>query len=84
MGSQDHGKNGERLYPGNYVLNLFYWERFGFVVKSMWPSNKSCRSVSDRAIFDGRRSLKSTYLPETIWLTIFAGTKEKPRPTANS
>ena len=29
------------------------------------------------------KSPKSTYLPATIWLTVFAGIGEKPGPTTN-
>ena len=50
-------------------------------------TKRTSRNASDSGLVwtmltDGK-SPKSTYLPATIWLTVFAGIGEKPGPTTN-
>ena len=45
---------------------------------------RTCDSGSVWTMLTDSRSLKSTNLPLTIWLTVLAGTGEKPGPTTKA
>ena len=49
-------------------------------VKTKRPSKRTCDSGLVWTMLTDSRSLKSTNFPLTIWLTVLAGTGEKPGP----
>jgi len=60
--------------------------RFDFLgagVRTKCPSKSICGSGSDKRLFVGRRSPKSTNFPVAIWPTDFSEISEKPGPTMN-
>ena len=79
---QNEGEDRKLFGPHSNILNSSMQflrlrrQHQTIMEEKLWPGSLACR-------FAGSRSHRSTYLPVTIWKTIFTITGEMPGPTTN-